>query len=150
MWRNLVLLYVTVQWLFLRDGPLAVDLVWTVWNLSLWSMLKLKWWYELKFLCTQGRRPRITTIGKMYMGIKDGVLSIWYPFSKKLELYVPPIYLGTNYYGVYRQKLIKQFQRIQPMASRGPSKSRLCKIPGGTSAKISFLLLRNLIRSVVR
>ena len=30
----------------------------------------------LKFLCTQERRPRITTIGKMYMGIKDGVLSI--------------------------------------------------------------------------
>ena len=31
---------------------------------------------ELKFLCTRGRRLRITTIGKMYMGTKDGVLSI--------------------------------------------------------------------------
>ena len=31
---------------------------------------------ELKLLCTQGRRPRITTIGKTYMGTKRGVLSI--------------------------------------------------------------------------
>ena len=31
---------------------------------------------ELKPLCTQGRRPRITTIGKTHMGTKDGVLSI--------------------------------------------------------------------------
>ena len=30
----------------------------------------------LKFLFTQGRQHRITTIGKMYMGIEDGVLSI--------------------------------------------------------------------------
>jgi hypothetical protein len=29
-----------------------------------------------KLFITQGRQPRITTIGKMYMGTKDGVLSI--------------------------------------------------------------------------
>ena len=32
--------------------------------------------YDLKFFFTQGQRLRITTIGKTYMGIKDGVLSI--------------------------------------------------------------------------
>ena len=30
----------------------------------------------LKFFFTQERQPRIMTIGKTYMGIKDGVLSI--------------------------------------------------------------------------
>jgi GMC oxidoreductase len=30
----------------------------------------------IKFFITHGQRPRITTIGKTYMGIKDGVLSI--------------------------------------------------------------------------
>jgi hypothetical protein len=30
----------------------------------------------IKFFTTQGQRPRITTIGKTYMEIKDGVLSI--------------------------------------------------------------------------
>ena len=31
---------------------------------------------RIKLFFTQGRSPRITTIGKMYMEIKDGVLSI--------------------------------------------------------------------------
>ena len=31
---------------------------------------------RIKLFFTQGRPPRITTIGKMYMEIKDGVLSI--------------------------------------------------------------------------
>ena len=44
----------------------------------------------IKLFFTQGRPPQITTIGKTYMGIKDGVLSIWYPFSKRLELYGLP------------------------------------------------------------
>ena len=30
----------------------------------------------IKLFITRGQRPRITTIGKTYMGIKDGVLSI--------------------------------------------------------------------------
>jgi hypothetical protein len=106
---------------------------------------------DLKFLLTQGRQLRITTIGKTYMGIKDGVPSIWYPFSKKLELYVLPTYLGSNY-GVFfnRQKHFKRFQRIRRMATQDPSKCRLHKTPRRTSAEVSFLLLRNLIRNVVR
>ena len=32
--------------------------------------------WGIKLLFMQGRRPRITTIGKTYIGIKDGVLSI--------------------------------------------------------------------------
>ena len=32
--------------------------------------------YDLKLCFTQGRRLRIMTIGKTYMAIKDGVLSI--------------------------------------------------------------------------
>ena len=44
------------------------------------------WSYILKLCFTQGQRLRITMIGKTYMGIKDGVLSIWYRFSKKLGI----------------------------------------------------------------
>ena len=50
----------------------------------------------LKFLCTQGRRPRITTIGWMCMGIKDGVLRNWYPFSRKLE-FLRSTYIAWTY-----------------------------------------------------
>ena len=44
-----VLLCVIVQWVFPRDGPLAVDLVWTVRKLFLWLILKLRLWFEVLF-----------------------------------------------------------------------------------------------------
>ena len=43
-------------------------------NIILLIMLTLIWGIKLLFM--QGQPPRIMTIGKMYMGIKDGVLSI--------------------------------------------------------------------------
>jgi len=62
-------------------------------------------------------QPRIMTIGKMYMGIKDGVLSIWYHFSKRWELYTLPLWLWRITMEIfYRQKHINQLQRTLLMA----------------------------------
>ena len=74
------------------------------------------------------------------------------PLLKKVRalrsIYIHTLELTMAFF--YRQKHINRFQRIRPMATRGLSKCRLDKIPGRTSAKVSFLLLRNLIRNVVR
>ena len=37
MWQNLVQRCMIAHWLLLVDRPWVVDLVWTVWRLSLWS-----------------------------------------------------------------------------------------------------------------
>ena len=55
-------------------------------------ILKLKFY---QFLYTRGRPLPITTIGERYMGTKDGILSIWYPFSKKLRV-LQSAYFRTN------------------------------------------------------
>ena len=123
MRQNLVLLCVVVRRSSLQDGYLAEDLVLTVRTLFYWLMLTLIWGIKLLFM--QGQPPRIMTIGKMYMGIKDGVLSIWYHFSKKWELYsLPSQTLANNYGYFHRQKHINQFQRTLLMANQDLSKCR--------------------------
>ena len=75
MWQNLVQLCMIVHWSFQQHELLAADLVWTVRNLIFVVDAQIEI-VIYKLFITQGPQPPITTIGKTYMGIKDGVLSI--------------------------------------------------------------------------
>ena len=84
----------------------------------------LNWSNDLKSFFTQGRQLRITTIGKTYMEMKDGVLSIWYRFSKKWELYSLPSTLEITSSHFYRQRHINQLQSTLLMENQDRLKCR--------------------------
>ena len=73
------------------------------------------------------------------------------PLLKKvraLQFYLHNLELTMVFF--YRQKHFKKFQRIRPMAHRDPLKCRTHQMKRRISAKVSSLLLRNLIKNVVR
>ena len=149
MWRNLVQLCVIVQQSLLQDGLWAVDLVWTVWKLFSWLMLK-NWSGDTQVLMyTRAAASDYDDWVNIYGNKGWGSMHL-IPLLKKVRaLRSTYMTLELTVALFYRQKHSNRLQRIQPMATRDPSKCRLHKIPRRILAEVSFLLLKILIKNVV-